>query len=657
MAVRVAVFALPIVASFLAARMASPVVWHPAGWLGLAVFVVQVGAIGALAALVAERALRNVLPLAELLNLTLVFPDQAPSRFKLALRSGTIRQLKGSLDGEAPADHQEAAEELVAMVTSLGRHEPLTRGHTERVRAYCDLIGDELGLTPHDRQMLSWAALVHDVGKLTVPPEILNSPGRPTDEEWQILRGHPEAGAELVAPLADWLGPWRLAASEHHERWDGSGYPNGLAGTDISLAGRIVAVADAYDVITAKRSYKEALSSEAAREELVRCSGTQFDPTVVRALLQSSLRRSRRNAGFLGWVSEVGLSTVPRAFGQLAGSVTTVVATGTMAAVMATNPSMIAPEPATFQAVDAGAPAGLAFTPSSSSEPDVSEGPSSSTTETPEATTTSEPSTTTDPATVDAEATTTSTTDAPAGDAPTTAPPTTAPLTTLPPSTAPLTTLPPTTAPPTTAPPTTAPPTTTTAPPTTTTTAPPTTSGPTGSVFYLHNPGTGDSTSQTFKTLDTDPVDDATQPNFDTNRDSVPGLRLEPTTSGWSESDLVQIQRFGYNPSSGQQLNGPVRLTLHAALDGAGPPVTVRVALSDCNTWYLSCTNLAETSVVVSADVAGGFAAHVADLGTVAHSFGGGRRLVIRLIAEGSQTVHTAFDSVPYPSALEVTWQ
>ena len=98
---------------------------------------------------------------------------------------------------------------MVEMVAALGRHERLTRGHTERVRAYADLIGEQMGLDAHDRHLLQWACLVHDIGKLSVPPEILNKAGKPTEAEWAILRGHPAVGAELAEPLAPWLGEWR----------------------------------------------------------------------------------------------------------------------------------------------------------------------------------------------------------------------------------------------------------------------------------------------------------------------------------------------------------------------------------------------------------------------------------------------------------------
>ncbi len=192
----------------------------------------------------------------------------------------------------------------------------MTRGHSERVRAYTDLIAEELGLDAEDAAKLRWAALLHDIGKLEVPEAILNKDGRPTADEWEIIRGHPGAGGPRLEALAPWLGEWALAATEHHERYDGKGYPRGLAGEEISRAGRIVAVADAYDVMTAPRSYKPSLPAEQARVELTTNAGTQFDPDVVRAFLAVSLGRRLALAGPLGWLAQL-----PSAVG---GSVATV---------------------------------------------------------------------------------------------------------------------------------------------------------------------------------------------------------------------------------------------------------------------------------------------------------------------------------------------
>ncbi len=289
--VGVFVFVAPLAAAWIAVALVRDAFFRPAGVLGIIVWVIQAVAVAWVVAAIVERLARGLLPLQVLLGMSLTFPDHAPSRFKVALRSGTLRKLKSripDISDRGTASVQQAAEHAVELVTMLGKHERLTRGHTERVRAYSDLIGVELGLSEEDRNKLSWSAMLHDIGKLAVPAEILNKDSRPTGSEWEILASHPSQGLELLAPLQDWLGDWLLATSEHHERWDGAGYPNGLAGLDISLAGRIVAVADAYDVITSHRSYKKPMSIDAARSELVECAGTQFDPAIVRAMLTAS---------------------------------------------------------------------------------------------------------------------------------------------------------------------------------------------------------------------------------------------------------------------------------------------------------------------------------------------------------------------------------
>lgn len=202
-----------------------------------------------------ERAARRALPLVPLLRLTMLFPDQAPSRFQMARTAGNPAALARL--AERGDEQGAAAVQVLALLTRLSEHERRTRGHSERVRVYADLLGEQMGLSAADRARLRLAALVHDVGKLTVPAEVLTKAGRPTTGEWATLQGHPEAGVELAGTLIAWLGPWTGSINEHHERFDGTGYPRRLTGGQISLAGRIVAVADAFETMTANRSYKK----------------------------------------------------------------------------------------------------------------------------------------------------------------------------------------------------------------------------------------------------------------------------------------------------------------------------------------------------------------------------------------------------------------
>ena len=281
-------------------------------WLYLAWWVVLTGA--ATFVLVAvDRVARRLLPLAVLFKLSLVFPDRAPSRFRdstqLPKRSARSRSVSPrSKAGGAGATPVEAAQELLGLVAALDTHDPLTRGHSDRVRAYAQMIAEEMHLGDDEVDLLNWAALLHDIGKLEVPTEILAKEGRPNDEEWAILKRASRVRRRYrrtAATLARRVGG-RLSRSTT-SAGTARGYPPGTAGEQIALAARIVAVADVFDVITSARSYKSASDALAGREEIARCAGTQFDPRVVRAFLGISLGRLRFAMGPLSWLSHAPL--------------------------------------------------------------------------------------------------------------------------------------------------------------------------------------------------------------------------------------------------------------------------------------------------------------------------------------------------------------
>lgn len=253
----------------------------------------------------ARRQLRRLLPLAALLELSILFPGEAPTRWKVAREAGSIKHLELLAEGVPDSEPVQAATTILALVASLARHDRVTRGHSDRVRVFTDMITAEMGLPRADCDRLRWAALIHDIGKLEVPAKLLRKPGKPTADEWESLRLHPEVGARLAAPLAGWLGEHAAVVVQHHEHFDGSGYPAGLRGDEISLGARIVGLADAFEVMTAARPYKKAFSRATALREVVACSGSHFDPDVVRALLAVSTPRLRRALGPASWIGQL----------------------------------------------------------------------------------------------------------------------------------------------------------------------------------------------------------------------------------------------------------------------------------------------------------------------------------------------------------------
>jgi response regulator RpfG family c-di-GMP phosphodiesterase len=190
---------------------------------------------------------------------------------------------------------------LKALTAALETRDHETHGHSERVVNFSLRLGRELGLDEEQMRSLEFGSLLHDIGKIGVPDAILRKPARLTEEEWVKMRQHPTHGSAILKGIDFLEGASRVVA-QHHERWDGSGYPLGLRGEEIDLNARIFAVVDAFDAITSDRVYRRGHSYEAAVEELARCAGTQFDPRVVKAFTRvprrdwDDLRRARRTA-------------------------------------------------------------------------------------------------------------------------------------------------------------------------------------------------------------------------------------------------------------------------------------------------------------------------------------------------------------------------
>jgi len=167
-----------------------------------------------------------------------------------------------------------------ALLAALNARENYTAAHSEAVLELALEVAAELGMDGESATSVGQVALLHDIGKVGVPDAILQKPGRLTAPEWDVMREHPKIGAQIVSAIGS-LSHLAPAVRAEHERWDGAGYPDGLAGEEIPLGARVVAVCDAYSAMRQQRPYGPVLTDEEARAELRRCAGTQFDPRVV----------------------------------------------------------------------------------------------------------------------------------------------------------------------------------------------------------------------------------------------------------------------------------------------------------------------------------------------------------------------------------------
>lgn len=169
-----------------------------------------------------------------------------------------------------------------ALVKALDLHGPGEGGHAERVSVYCVATGERLGLTFAELMDLRYASALHDVGKICINPSLLGKLGELSEAEMEELRSHALMALKVVECF-EWLRPTIPMIRHHHERWDGTGYPDRLQGEEIPIGARIIAVAETFDVLTNGEGWRKKLSEEQALEELSRCSGSQFDPKVVEA--------------------------------------------------------------------------------------------------------------------------------------------------------------------------------------------------------------------------------------------------------------------------------------------------------------------------------------------------------------------------------------
>ena len=185
---------------------------------------------------------------------------------------------------DVKGDEKELVNSIRTLVSVINGKDRYTYGHSERVMGYAVNLAEKIGLTKEEIYLLRYAAFLHDIGKIEIERDILNKPGKLTDEEWHILQHHPQWGSDIVKSVRT-LQPAAEVILYHHENYDGSGYPHGISGQDIPLLSRIIRVVDSYDAMITNRPYKGSFSKEEAIAELKRCSDSLFDPDLVKILI------------------------------------------------------------------------------------------------------------------------------------------------------------------------------------------------------------------------------------------------------------------------------------------------------------------------------------------------------------------------------------
>jgi putative nucleotidyltransferase with HDIG domain len=169
---------------------------------------------------------------------------------------------------------------IKALASVIDSKDTYTHGHSLRVAQYSKAIGERLNLSKPELEDIELSALLHDIGKIGIPEQILNKPDKLTVKEYEAIHEHPSKGAKILQEIKEFKNI-NKGVRHHHEHYDGSGYPDGLKGDKIPLTARIIAVTDSFDAMTSDRAYRGRHSPQKALEEIKRCSGTQFDPTIV----------------------------------------------------------------------------------------------------------------------------------------------------------------------------------------------------------------------------------------------------------------------------------------------------------------------------------------------------------------------------------------
>ncbi len=187
---------------------------------------------------------------------------------------------------ELKADNKKISEQAArTILKALDCKDSYTFGHSMRVAYFSLVTGREAGMSVDDLHELELSALFHDIGKIGTPDAVLNKPARLSEEEFLIMKQHPEKSYEILKEFPH-FEKIAINAGSHHERYDGKGYPHGIKGEDIPVAGRIILIADTFDAMTSTRSYRKGLPYEVAFEELLQFAGSQFDPNMVKLFIQ-----------------------------------------------------------------------------------------------------------------------------------------------------------------------------------------------------------------------------------------------------------------------------------------------------------------------------------------------------------------------------------
>lgn len=174
---------------------------------------------------------------------------------------------------------------MMALGSAIDAKDAYTNGHSERVARYSGELARRMGKSTQEINDIYYIGLLHDIGKIGIPDYIINKAGKLTEEEYELIKNHPNIGADILSSITEMPGI-SFGAHWHHERFDGKGYPDGLAGEDIPEVARIICVADAYDTMTSKRVYRDILPQKVARDEILKGRGTQFDPVIADYMLE-----------------------------------------------------------------------------------------------------------------------------------------------------------------------------------------------------------------------------------------------------------------------------------------------------------------------------------------------------------------------------------